>query len=90
MEKLNGDVVVLGVGSCPDSSWHYYNATDSCFYVSTTAKVDQPTARQQCKDMSAAGVDLLSIYDRNEHDFVSSISYVVSHGSCLVLRPLST
>ena len=53
------------------TGWYYYNS--NCYYPSTWAqRTTQPRARKRCLKMDA---DLVSITDKNEMDFVLSISY---------------
>ena len=73
---------------CPTSQWHYYAATHSCFYLSTTEAV-WSDAYVECQNM---GGNLASIDNHAEMSYVYSILSVllqirVVHGS-IVCDPI--
>ena len=65
-------------GWCPTSQWHYYAATHSCFYLSTTEAV-WSDAYLACRNM---GGNLASIDNHAEMSFVYSILSVLLDKLC--------
>ena len=65
-------------GWCPTSQWHYYEATHSCFYLSTTEAV-WSDAYVECRTM---GGNLASIDNHAEMSFVYSILSVLLDKLC--------
>jgi len=67
---------------CPSSKWHYYEATHSCFYVSTAQAV-WSDAYLACRNM---GGYLASIKNHGEMGFVYSILSVLLEKLCYTVR----
>ena len=65
-------------GWCLTSQWHYYEATHSCFYLSTTEAV-WSDAYVECHNM---GGNLASIDNHAEMSFVYSILSVLLDKLC--------
>jgi len=72
-------------GLCPSSKWHYYEATHSCFYVSTTKAV-WSDADLACRNM---GGYLASIKNHAQMSFVYSNLSVLLEKLCYCRPELS-
>jgi len=69
---------LLDAASQCGDGWSHHNG--NCYYASHDER-DQTSARSRCQ-MSGSGVDLVSIRDEDELNFVKAMLYVTDAADC--------